>query len=161
MLNVSHVRAMVRSVLLYLEPEIPHSVAAEELVLGTAIQESGLQHLRQLGNGPALGLWQCEPVTHDDLWDNYLAYQTALAGKVRGLASQHWWQRDRHGELVRNLAYAAAICRAHYRRCKEPLPAAGDLHQQAALWKLRYNTVHGKGTVAEYIANWRRVMVED
>ena len=39
------------------------SPAAEDLVLGTAAQESGLAYLRQIGGGPALGLWQIEPAT--------------------------------------------------------------------------------------------------
>ena len=46
--------------------------AAEELLLGTALQESRLTYLHQLGGGPALGLFQMEPGTHDDIWTNYL-----------------------------------------------------------------------------------------
>jgi len=41
------------------------SQPAEDLVMGTAAQESRLTYLRQLGGGPALGLWQMEPATHD------------------------------------------------------------------------------------------------
>ena len=51
------------------------SMAAEELVLGTAIVESAAIYLRQHGAGPALGLWQAEPRTHDDLYTNYLSYR--------------------------------------------------------------------------------------
>jgi hypothetical protein len=38
------------------------SEAAGELVLGTAIVESNLTYLKQHGEGPALGLWQVEPL---------------------------------------------------------------------------------------------------
>ena len=48
------------------------SRSAEELVLGTAIVESGLTYLKQRGEGPALGLWQIEPATHEDLYTNFL-----------------------------------------------------------------------------------------
>ena len=34
------------------------SEVAEELVLGTTIVESRLSFIKQLGNGPTLGLWQ-------------------------------------------------------------------------------------------------------
>ena len=51
------------------------STAAEELVLGTAIVERALIYIRQHGAGPALGLWQVEPRTHDDLYTNYLSYR--------------------------------------------------------------------------------------
>ena len=44
------------------------SRSAEELVLGTAIVESGLTWFRQWGDGPALGLWQVEPSTQNDLY---------------------------------------------------------------------------------------------
>ena len=54
------------------------SRAAEELVLGTAIIESGLTYLKQHGDGPALGLWQVEPATHDDLYTNFLNYRPEL-----------------------------------------------------------------------------------
>ncbi|MFT9424981.1 MAG: hypothetical protein ABF570_07600, partial [Acetobacter syzygii] len=49
--------------------------AAVPLVTGTALVESGLVWLRQNGGGPALGLWQMEPATHDDCWRNFLAFR--------------------------------------------------------------------------------------
>lgn len=54
--------------------------------------------------------------------------------------------------------YAAMMCRIHYRRVSEPLPAAGDLPAQAAYWKKWYNTELGAGTEAEYIEHWNQVM---
>lgn len=48
------------------------SPAAKELLLGTAIVESDLQFRKQHGDGPARGLFQMEPVTHNDIWDNFL-----------------------------------------------------------------------------------------
>lgn len=156
-MNAEHLRDyLIVPTLEYLSPEIQVTPAAVELVLGTALQESHLEFLRQLGEGPALGLWQCEPATHDDVWDNYLAFQALLASKIRGLASQHLWQQDRHGELVRNLAYACGICRVHYRRVREPLPAAGDTYAQAVYWKRYYNTERGAGTVSDYVQAWQR-----
>ena len=47
--------------------EISYAAAAVELPLGTARVESGLRHRRQIGGGPALGLSQMEPNTHDDI----------------------------------------------------------------------------------------------
>ena len=51
------------------------SRSAEKLVLGTVIVESGLTWLRQWGDGPALGLWQVEPSTQNDLYTNFLNYR--------------------------------------------------------------------------------------
>jgi len=60
--------------------------AAEQLVLGTAIQESLLIHRQQLGNGPALGLFQMEPATHNDCWQSYLNFRRDLADKVKRIS---------------------------------------------------------------------------
>ena len=56
--------------------------AAVHLLTGTALVESGLVWLGQTGGGPALGLWQMEPATHDDCWRNFLAFRPALAATV-------------------------------------------------------------------------------
>ena len=59
---------------------------AETLLLGTAKAESGLIYLKQL-KGPALGLYQNEPKTHKDTWDNYLKYKPELAKLVTPLGN--------------------------------------------------------------------------
>lgn len=126
-----------------------HSPAAEELVLGTAIQESRLQYLKQLGAGPALGLFQMEPNTYNDIWHNYLVYRQELAVKVTQLA-----HNLSEKSLVTDMLFAAAMCRVHYRRVDAPLPEQGDYEAQAAYWKEHYNTFHGAGTEEEYLDNW-------
>ena len=139
---------------LVIEPTLEHlglySVAATELVLGTAIQESRVTYIKQLGSGPALGLFQMEPATHNDIWDNYLRYREDLAGRVADTG------RTQPDEMIWNMRYACAMCRVHYRRVREPLPTAGDLPSQAAYWKEHYNTPLGRGTQTEYIENWER-----
>ena len=134
-----------------------HSEAAEELVLGTALQESNLKYLKQLGNGPAIGLWQMEPSTHADIWTNFLKYRPELAFKLRALLP-----RDSEigfaQQMAGNLWYGAAMCRVHYFRRKEPLPKAGDIVAQSLFWKRTYNTNLGKGTAAEYQEKWREYM---
>jgi len=127
-----------------------NSLAARELLLGTALQESRLTYLVQLGKGPALGLFQMEPATHDDIWENFLAYKPELSGRIAQIEPEY----DAHA-MIGNLWYAAAMCRVHYFRAKASLPEAGDLNAQAAYWKRYYNTVRGAGTVDEYIHNWR------
>ncbi|MHC5804382.1 hypothetical protein ACYTX7_09245, partial [Streptococcus pyogenes] len=55
-----------------------YSEAADQLILGTIFQESRAKYLKQLGNGPALGVIQMEPNTYNDIWDNYLKYKPEL-----------------------------------------------------------------------------------
>jgi len=128
------------------------SRAAENLICGTAYQESGLKWLRQLKNGPALGVYQMEPKTHDDIWKNYLKYRDGIGSLV------HEFLADKPGKLEQlktNLAYATIMCRIHYLRQPDPLPEADDIEGLAHYWKQFYNTESGKGTIPEFIHNYR------
>jgi predicted transglutaminase-like cysteine proteinase len=125
-----------------------HSLAAERLLLGTALAESGLRKLKQDG-GPALGLYQVEPDTHVDLYRNWLRFRPALAGK---LAAFRLADQPRGSQLVWNLAYATAVARLIYYRDPAALPPAADLAGQARYWKRVYNTSAGKGTAEHYMA---------
>lgn len=135
--------------------------AAEELILGTAIVESGLKYLKQLGNGPALGLWQMEPATHQDIYDNWLVYRDDAGELLSNLVverAETFAPSERLDQLTWNLRYAAAMCRLKYYRSKTALPEAGDLEGQARFWKSCYNSHLGKGTVGKYVKRWRNVM---
>jgi hypothetical protein len=128
--------------------------AAENLLLGTALTESGLVYLHQLGAGPALGLYQCEPATHDDVWVNYLAGHSALKSKVMAMMTP---DPPLH-QLISNLAYATAICRVHYLRAPAPLPAAGDAAGMARYHKRFYNTAAGATDPAVSIESFRQAI---
>jgi hypothetical protein len=141
--NLDNLRELViRPALQYIEL---WSQAAENLVLGTALVESNGDYLHQV-KGPALGLWQMEPATHDDIWDNYLAFHPELSRLVSLLESEASITRGA-SELIGNLYYGAAMCRVHYRRAREPLPEAKDADAMARYWKAHYNTAKGAGRV--------------
>lgn len=128
--------------------------AAEQLLLGTALQESGLRNIRQEEGGPALGYFQMEPATHDDIWRNFLAHRAVLAARVRTLLPAGAQPTARL--LIPHPLYGAAMCRVHYLRVPAPIPS--DLAGQAAYYKAHYNTAAGAATVAQYLANWRSAM---
>lgn len=125
----------------------------ETLVLGTGAHESHYQYFQQIGGGPALGWWQCEPATHDDIWSNYLRYRPVLAEPLNRL---------RNGEtsalaLLRYPLYAAAICGVHYKRRQQGrhLPPSNDPQLQAALWKHSYNSRLGRGTIEQALPHFQ------
>ena len=69
---------IIRPTLRALEPEIPHSLVAEELLMLTAAHESHLgTYLKQKG-GPALGIYQMEPATYRDLHENFLRFHLII-----------------------------------------------------------------------------------
>jgi hypothetical protein len=129
------------------------SLVAQELLLGTALQESGLDALVQRGGGPALGVYQIEPATHQDVWDNYLRYHDGLMQAVLALTAP--WP-DRRQQLITNLVYATAIARLIYLRHPDPLPDVPDPDALGAYWKRVYNTSLGAGVAAEYADKYRR-----
>jgi len=152
MLSERHFRLyVVRPTLEYLAPEIPYSEAAENLLVATATHESRLKYLVQNGGGPARGLFQIEPATDQDNWNNYLRYKPELKQKVERLCGV------RSLDLTGNLPYQVAMARIKYYRSSSPLPAADDIKGQAREWKLVYNTIHGKGTEEEFIKHYPEI----
>ena len=143
------------------------SQPAERLVLGTACQESQCgRYLHQLGDGPALGIYQIEPATHDDIWKNYLDYLLPANGLPALMRSWAIKRRVMGGEpypdaeeMIGNLYYATAMCRIQYYRVPSALPTY--LAAQAAYWKKNFNTELGAGTVEEYMNNWNRFVTPD
>lgn len=139
-----------------------HTAAAEALLMGTIAQESSCgTYIHQLGTGPALGICQMEPVTYDDIWNNFLKYRANLVallydkqiipGSVEEPSHEASW-------LIPNLAYAVAMCRIDYLRKPGNLPHANDVPGMAAYWKKYYNTPLGQGTEEEFIANFNKYL---
>lgn len=116
------------------------SLAAERLLVGTALTESRLQYLHQI-KGPAVGIYQMEPFTHDDLWETFLEYNPKFA-KI--IDTMYMSETPDANEMAGNLYYATAMCRIFYRRIKAALPAEGDAMAMALYHKKYYNTFMGK-----------------
>lgn len=126
--------------------------AAEQLVMGTAMTESHVMFVQQVGRGPARGFFQMEPVTHDDIWERYLSRKPALLNNLKALIMR---DMDLHDQLRGNLFYAAAMCRIFYLRFKEPLPEMNDWPGMARYWKRYYNTHLGAGTPQHFLQKSR------
>lgn len=140
---------VIRPVLEYLQLD---SYDAENLLLGTCAQESRMGHYIKQINGPALGIFQMEPATHNDIWGNYLMYKQDLSDRVIRLIAS---APSRLCQMETNLAYQAAIARIHYLRVPEKLPKGDDIEEMARYWKKYYNTEQGKGTEEEFIKNYK------
>ena len=105
---------------------------AVELLMGTAATESDMGYNLVREGGPALGIYQIESATHEDI-KRYLNRpdNANLLAIVRGMAPD---MSD--GDLVGNLYYATAIARIKYWMIPEPLPENPDQH--AIYWKSYY-----------------------
>lgn len=122
------------------------SLDAEWLLLRTAVAESDLDALVQT-DGPALGIFQVEPKTHNDIWKNWLSYRPIWAVRVMA----HSCSVPQHRQLIWNLGYATLIARLVYYRKKQAIPRYNYPCRQAKYWKEHYNTPEGRGTVEHFM----------
>lgn len=141
------------------------SEAAENLVLGTAVQESLLVWLKQRGAGPALGFYQMEPATADDICHRYLSTRSELAVRLAKATwphivspppFSHLSAKEIARLLVEDLRFATIMCRLRFWMMPAPLPAANDIDGLARYWKRWFNTDLGSGKASEWSDKYRR-----
>ena len=123
-----------------------YSKDAADLIFETGQAESSYIALVQMGGGPALGFFQCEPATMHDCIDNYIKYRPELE---KSLLSLGFCSDDPEFSLKTNIAVQVFFCRIKYRRDKDPIP--NNVQERAKYWKKVYNTEGGKGTVTHYL----------
>lgn len=143
---------IVRPVLEHLDPKIPYSKEAEDLLCMTAAHESLLGCYVKQVKGPALGVYQMEPATHDDIYHNFLTHNPFLESDVVDMVGI---RKNLSSYLVTDLAYATAMARVHYWRVPEPLPKlkgnhADYLMELGRYAKKYYNTELGKAAPLHY-----------
>jgi len=130
------------------------SPQATDLLLGTAAQESHLgTYFYQLGSGVARGVFQMEPATEKDIWENYLAYKPTLKANIIALTGV---SGPSVNQLTMNILYQICMARVHYLRVSEALPT--DLNDMAIYWKRYWNTKLGAGTEEEFKHNYERFL---
>ena len=122
-----------------------HSDKAVELLAMICAHESlGGKHRRQIGGGPALGIFQIEPIAHDDVWRR--------SRSIRRNAARYGVTQDIN-QLVESDRYSVFVARHILMLDPEPLP---QTPQAMAEWcKRRWNTEAGKATVEKYLNDWQ------
>lgn len=153
-MNKNQLRELIRETLK--EADL-YSEAAEELLMLTAAAESNMGHYIKQTRGPALGIFQMEPATHDDIMFRW----RALPKNVRIADKLSQWQKFFGSEtsakrMMYDLKYAIIMCRLKYLMIPAALPDAKDIPALAAYYKKWYNTHLGKATVDGTIEKYRR-----
>jgi hypothetical protein len=140
MLNVEQLRDLIIKPALS-KLQLFSDVASELLVFTCAVESDGGTYLKQL-KGPALGIYQMEPATYNDIWQNYLRsrhdYLMMLGGNFDA------YRMPSENRMVYDLCYATAMARLHYRRCVRALPEKGDIEGIWQYYKDYWNTEKGK-----------------
>jgi len=156
-MNPSQLRDLICTVLKLFDH---YSEEAVDLLMLTAAQESHCgKYIRQLGGGPALGVFQMEYKTFQDILGNYLPRKPDMFGRVTDFMTNN----NLNINLTGNLLFQIVIARVHYLRVPDPLPIRSDYDEEdvyieamARYWKRHWNTLAGAGTVQEAIDNYNR-----
>jgi hypothetical protein len=126
--------------------------AVELLIFTCAAESNGGTFIHQV-KGPALGIYQMEPATHQDVWVNYIHRSSSLMS-ILGLNFQCNGLIDAE-RMVYDLSYATLMARLHYSRFPEPLPSKNDAEGMFKYYKKYFNTPLGKATKAESIKKYK------
>lgn len=125
-----------------------HSDDAVELIYRTGMAETKYKHLIQMGGGPAVGFFQCEPSTMRDIIENYASYRPDIMTKLWALGYD---DKDDTMRMMGSIPLQVAFCRLKYRRDKHMIPSAENIEEQGKYWKRVYNTSLGKGTLKHFL----------
>ncbi len=120
-----------------------HSDAAAELMLMIAAHESlGFKFRRQIGGGPALGVFQMEPPTHEDTWRR--------SRSIMRNAKRCGYTQDAK-RLETDDRYAIFVARHRIMLDPKPIPTTP---QAMAEWCKHEWNGNGKATPEEYLRDY-------
>lgn len=130
------------------------------LLLSTAAIESNCGYKIKQDNGPALGVWQMEPNTYDDIIDNCDAVKVShFESILYGMLPSNFHELADLGveTLIQSPMYACAMARLKYSMDTTELPRlTGDKEADSKsfydYYKRIYNTKHGKSTYEKWVA---------
>ena len=152
MINHSQLRELI--IKPTLDKLVMNSDAAVELLLFTcAVESDGGSYLKQI-KGPALGIYQMEPATYNDIWQNFIRLDNNLLLQF-GI---HFgaYRMPPEERLIYDLEFATAMARVHYRRVPKALPDAKIPNDIWEYYKKYYNTRQGSADRSRCLAAYEK-----
>jgi hypothetical protein len=129
-----------------------YSENAETLLMFTcAVESFGGFYLKQI-NGPALGIYQMEPETYNDIWQNFINNHSNF--RLIMISNFNATFMPDEYRLIYDLRFATAMTRLHYERVKEALPDASNIDAVWDYYKHYYNTALGKADKTKSIEKY-------
>lgn len=129
---------------------VPHNKDMAFLLLETAATESCMgSYLYQLSKGPARGIFQVEPYTEKDTLNWLKKYRHTTYLELMIFYREEY---DAEWNRTKNVPYQIALVSILYwRRCHNNLVnSISTRERRAKLWKAKFNTYKGKGTIQFY-----------
>ena len=169
MINKDQLQDLITRTLKDLDAEckVMFTQSAVDLLMMTAAHESRLgTYIKQQG-GPALGIFQMEPATHEDHWE----YITPRGWLYDALVAMNLECDTNASTMEYNLRYAIVMARIHYYRQPEALPEETEryrgmggkeeyLRKLAVYCKKYYNTSAGKATALKYLSDYNELVLD-
>lgn len=155
MLNLDQLRKLV------IQPSLQalrlYSIEAEQLLVGTALVESGLSFIAQVPNPIARSIWMIEQPTYNSLRLNLISNQ----GMAQQALDFLWMDAfpTTHDYLAGNVYAACIFARLKYMSVKKPLPPVDDAEKVARYWSQYYNTRNLDSDVARFIQLYNKYAI--
>lgn len=119
------------------------------LLMETAAVETGLGEIVRQKEGPAVSPWQLLNMNYREIPRYFSKRDPELMARAMTLYNH---SKSREWNRVHNIPWTAAISLLHYEQASGGtfMASLGTLDQRARLWKKRYNTYLGRGSVSGY-----------
>ena len=117
---------------------------AKEMIIETAVAETGLGQIEDKTTGAGMGLTQFDELPFNDIKNRSIKLRAKMLKDLKIDISLVEWDDLRYNQFL-----ALLFTRLHYWLKGDPIPKT--LEERAKYWKLHYNTKFGKGTVEHYL----------
>lgn len=127
--------------------------AVELLVFTCAVESNGGTYVKQV-KGPALGIYQMEPATYNDLWQNFVRKRADLS-TILG-AQFNCFHMPPEDRMIYDLQFATVMARIFYLRAPGSIPKKDDLDGIWNYYKKFWNTELGKAKKDQCIKAYKQ-----
>lgn len=126
---------------------------AVEMIVETAVAETGLGQITDRTVGAGMGLTQFDELPFKDIKNRNMKLRDKILKELGVDLQLIQWDDLRYNDFLSLL-----FTRLFYRLKGDPIPKT--IEDRAKYWKLHYNTSAGKGTVEHYLEMNRKFGVE-
>lgn len=149
-MHKTQLRTLVVDRILHMIPKGYSIMSSKAIMMIIAHESQKGKYIKQLGAGPALGLIQMEPPTHQCVWDEGdSVWENALICKI---ITQEEYNKRIHphaSRLLYDLRYNVFMARQRLFMKPEALP---DTDAKLSRYlKKHWNTIHGEASAKDYL----------
>ena len=112
---------------------------------------------QNIGFKGGIGIYQMQRLTYDDIWNRKINDNVALKTRIRLMLGYEG--KPPADRMATDLKLATVMTRLFYAAIPEPFPDNDDIRGMGEYWKRYYNTAMGRGTVDEFIVNYKKYVI--